>query len=188
MLSNEYRFNDGDFGVIFLGGRAYPFEGAHVWANVGFDPEAADLFEAILQFGYTAAAGHAVQLGYRYLRDVPRFFEDFQRSTDRYNDFTQEFDHINQVRLHGRLAITPQWAVNGGVAYSFENSLMIGSRGGIEYTSKCRCWAGGLEVAYDRAHRLQFNLVYRLLGMGKALDYHGPQNVGLADLGLLDGL
>ena len=86
-----------------------------------------------------------------------------------------------------RLAITQQWAAYGGIAYTFEDSLVLGNRGGIEYTSKCRCWAAGIEVSHDRAHGVQFNLVYRLLGMGKALDYQGPQNVGLGDLGLLDG-
>ena len=187
-LSNEFRFDDGDFGVIFASARAYPFEGANVWVNLGFDPEKTQLTEAILQLGYAARAGHEARLSYRYLRDVPRFFEDFRRSSDRYDDFTADFSRINQIRFYGRLAITRQWAAYGSVAYTFEDSLLLGTRGGIEYTSKCRCWAAGFELSQDRAGGVHFNLIYRLLGMGKALDYRGPRSASLADWGLLDGI
>lgn len=186
-VSNEFRINGEDFGNVFVGGRAYPFEGAHLWANLGFDPEETELSEAILRFSYAARAGHAVRLGYRYLRDVPRFFEDFQFSTDRFDDFTESFSRINQVFLFGRLALTRQWSLQHTVAYTFEDSLVLANHGGIEYVSKCRCWAAGFELAHDRTRGFRFNLVYRLLGMGKQLGYKGPESFGLADLGLLDG-
>jgi lipopolysaccharide assembly outer membrane protein LptD (OstA) len=186
-VSNEFRFDDGDFGSIFVGGRAFPFRGAHLWANLGFDPEEAQISEAILQFSYAARAGHAVRLGYRYLRDVPRFFEDFKSSTDRFDEFTDSFTRINQVRFSGRLAITRQWSLHHTVAYTFEDSLVLANRGGVEYVSKCGCWAAGFELAHDRTRGFRFNLVYRLLGMGKQLGYTGPESIGLADLGLLDG-
>jgi lipopolysaccharide assembly outer membrane protein LptD (OstA) len=185
-VSNEFRFNGSDFGNIFVGGRAYPFEGAHLWANLGFDPNAARLSEALLQFSYVAPAGHVVRLGYRYLRDVPSFFEDFQNSTDRFDEFTKEFTKINQIGFFGRLAITQQWLVNYTLAYTFEDSLILANNGGIEYVSRCRCWAAGFEVGQDRTRGFRFNLVYRFLGMGKAFDYGGPKSARLADLGLLD--
>jgi lipopolysaccharide assembly outer membrane protein LptD (OstA) len=186
-VSNEFRFDDGDFGNIFIGGRAYPFEGAHLWATVGFDPEEAKLSEANLRFSYAARAGHRVRLGYRYLRDVPRFFEDFQYASERFDNFTESFKRINQASLFGRIAITRQWSLNYTVAYTFEDSLLLANRGGIEYESKCGCWAAGFEIAHDRAGGIRFNLVYRLLGMGKQVGYTGPESIGLADLGLFDG-
>ena len=187
-VSNEFRMNDGEFGSIFVGGRAYPFEGAHLWANLGFDPEEAKLSEAIFQLSYAARAGHAAQLGYRFLRDVPLFFEDFRFSTDRFEEFTESFNRINQVYFFGRLAITRQWSLHHTVAYTFEDSLVLANRGGIEYESKCRCWAAGFELAHDRTRGFRFNLVYRFMGMGKQLGYAGPESIGMADLGLLDGL
>jgi lipopolysaccharide assembly outer membrane protein LptD (OstA) len=186
-VSNEFRFDDGEFGNIFVGGRAYPFEGAHVWATVGFDPEEAKLSEANLQFSYAGRAGHMVRLGYRYLREVPRFFEDFQYASDRFDNFSESFKRINQVSFYGRIAITRQWSANYRMAYTFEDSLLLANRGGIEYESKCGCWAAGFELSHDRAGGVRFNLVYRLLGMGKQVGYTGPESIGLADLGLLDG-
>jgi lipopolysaccharide assembly outer membrane protein LptD (OstA) len=185
-VSNEFQINGGDFGSVFVGGRAYPFEGARLWANLGFDPEEAEISEAILRFSYTARAGHAVRLSYRYLRDVPLFFEDFRSSTDRFDDFTASFAHINQARFFGRLAITRQWSLHYTVAYTFEDSLLLTNRGGVEYKSKCRCWAVGFELAHDRRRGFRFNLVYRFMGMGKQFGEVGPESVGLADLGLLD--
>jgi lipopolysaccharide assembly outer membrane protein LptD (OstA) len=185
-ISNEFRFNGSDFGSIFVGARAYPFKGAHLWANLGFDPEEARLSEALFQFSYVARAGHAVRISYRYLRDAPRFFEDFEFSTDRFDDFTESFTRINQASFFGRLAITQRWSVYYTLAYTFEDSLILVNNGGIEYVSKCRCWAAGFELGHDRTRGFRFNLVYRLLGMGKQLGYTGPKSFGLADLGLLD--
>jgi len=186
-VSNEFRFDDSEFGSIFVGGRAYPFEGAYLRANLGFDPEETKISEAILQFSYAARAGHSVRLAYRYLRDIPRFFEDFRYSTDRFDEFTESFNRINQVRLSGRLAVTRQWSLHHTVAYTFEDSLVLANYGGIEYVSKCRCWAAGFELSHNRTRGFRFNLVYRLVGMGKQLGYTGPESVGLADLGLFDG-
>jgi len=186
-VSSEFRPDDSEFGNIFAGVRAYPFEGGIVKANLGFDPEETRISEADLQFTWVASAGHAVRLGYRYLRDVPRFFEDFRYSSDRFNDFTESFNRINQARFFGRLAITRQWSAHYTVAYSFEDSLLLVNSGGVEYESKCRCWAAGVELSQNRTRGFRFNLVYRLLGMGKELGYTGPQSIGLADLGLLDG-
>jgi lipopolysaccharide export system protein LptA len=180
-LSNEFRIDDGDFGNIFVGGRAYPFEGGHVWANIGFDPEAANLSEVILQLAYRGRTGHALRISYRFLRDVPRFFEDFESSSDRFDDFTESFSRINQIRFYGRVAITPQWSAFHKVAYTFEDSLLLKNRGGFEYVSKCRCWAAGAELGHSRSRGVYFNLFYRLLGMGREFEGASPTAVGLLD-------
>jgi hypothetical protein len=186
-LSNEFAINGNAFGNIFVGGRAYPIEGAHVWANLGFNPNHARISEALFQLAYHARAGHRVALSYRYLRDVPRFFEDFNNSSQRFDEFSNDFKRIHQIGFFGKLVLTSQWAVHTRVAYSFEDSLLLVTRGGVEYTSKCRCWAGGFEVSYDRTRGFRFDLVYRLLGLGRDAGPRGPDEARLSDLGLLDG-
>jgi lipopolysaccharide assembly outer membrane protein LptD (OstA) len=180
-LSNEFRINGSEFGNIFLGGRAYPFERMQLWANLGFDPEATKISEVLLQVAYASREGHGLRLSYRYLRDIPSFFEDFEDSSERFNDFTEEFDRVHQITFAGRYAITPQWSVHNNVAYSFEDSVLLAIRSGVEYVSKCDCWAAGFEFGTSRSRGFRFSLIYRLLGMGKQLERGAGANFGLLD-------
>jgi hypothetical protein len=50
--------------------------------------------------------------------------------------------------------------------YSFEESFFLGNAAGLEYISRCRCWAIRLEVADERTRGFEFNLRYRLIGLG----------------------
>jgi len=181
-LSSQVRFDDSDFGIIFVGGHAYPYERSRLWVNFGFDPQEMQITEVLLQLAHVTRAGHEMRADYRYLRDVPRFYEDFESSSDRFEEFTESFTRISQVRLFGRYAINRQWSVYQKVAYSIEDSLLLKSRTGVDYVSKCRCWSAGVELGVNRSRGVSFNLVYRLLGMGKQFE-----GVGLSGLGLLDG-
>ena len=97
-----------------------------------------------------------------------------------------DFDHVNQIDLYLRYSITDTWAATYVGSYSFERSLVLRNLGGIEYFSRCRCWAVRLEIAQDRERGVQFNLLYTLAGLGD--DRKRPfEPSGVPGFGLLDG-
>ena len=51
-------------------------------------------------------------------------------------------------------------------AFSFEKSLTLQNRGGVEYTSKCRCWAIRAEFSDSRNRGFDFGFKYTVLGLG----------------------
>ena len=191
-LSAQYEFSGSRWGPIYLDGRAYPRQDLAARFNVGFDPEEGRLDEALLSLRFATRRGHQLGLSYRYLRSVPRFFEDFPFSKERFDDFDGDFKRINQLGAAVRISITESWAVSYRVAYTFEKELLLANAGGIEYLSKCRCWAVRVEVIQDRVRGARVNLSYSLLGLGRddtgrALPAGGTLG-DLAHLGFLDAL
>lgn len=187
-LSNAVDITAGDVAPIYLGGIAYPFEGAKIWANFGFDPDDVFVSEATAQIAYRHGLGHEFALRYRYLRKIPKFFEDFQNSSERFDNYESGVDRINQISLYARLAVTQQWFVHYRGAYTFADGLILKNNAGIEYVSVCRCWAAGLELGHSRSRGIRFNLTYHFLGLGDDLNRRGPASFGTGDIGLLDSL
>ena len=185
-LSGLYDFAGGDFGPVLLDGHAFPFELTTLRANLGFDPKKAEIGEALFEAAQAFQDGHRVGVRYRYLRDVPRFFEDFPYVRERFRHVKTDFDHVSQIDLYFRYSITDTWAATYVGSYSFERSLVLRNLGGIEYFSRCRCWAVRLEIAQDRESGVQFNLRYTLSGLGD--DRERPfEPSGVPGFGLLDG-
>ena len=52
------------------------------------------------------------------------------------------------------------------VSYAFEQTLLLSNRVGVEYISRCRCWAARLTFETDRTRGFEFGLSYRILGLG----------------------
>ena len=167
-LSTQYDFASDDNSKFFLEGSAYPYQNLRVRFNMGWDFKETEFSESLLEARYSTEEGHDLAFSYRYLRDIPRFFESFNSSgeEDRYEEFEQGLFKINQLTLRGRLAINRNWAVTYGVRYSFESSIWLTNRAGVEYISKCRCWAIRLEVGGDRSGGAFFNVQYVLIGLG----------------------
>ena len=164
--SLEYRFNGSEFGWFVLDGAIYPGLRTRLRGNFGYDLDRTEIGEGMLEFGWSHELGHDLRFRYRYVRDIPQFFEDFRASQDRFDEFEREFDRLNQVEIGGRWAITPSWAVTYDLRYSFEQSLVLTNRGGIEYISRCKCWAIRAIVAEDRSRGVEFALQYALIGLG----------------------
>jgi lipopolysaccharide assembly outer membrane protein LptD (OstA) len=185
-LSAQYDFAEGDFGWIVLDGHAFPTELSTARVSFAFDPESAEVAEGLFEVAKAFRDGHRVGLRYRYLRDIPSFYEDFPFATERFDHVKTDFDHVNQLDLYLRYSITESWAATYVGSYSFERSLVLRNAGGIEYFSKCRCWAVRLEVAQDRERGAQFHLLYTLSGLGD--DRRRPfEPPGVPGFGLLDG-
>lgn len=165
-FSSEYDFSRTRFGNLYLDGTAYPGFGVRSRYIFGFDPKDAEVSEGMLEAGWYSPVGHDLSVTYRYLRDIPQFFESFRFAPDRFREATDNFDKVNQISVHTRAALTRSWALTYNVGYSFNQSFLLGNQGGIEYLSKCRCWAVRLEAQYDRTRGATFNLLYRIVGLG----------------------
>jgi hypothetical protein len=185
-LSAQYDVADGEFGWIVVDGHAFPTENSSARVSFAFDPESAEVAEGLFEVARAFQGGHRIGLRYRYLRDIPDFYEDFPFARERFDHVKTDFDHINQIDLYLRYSITDSWAATYLGSYSFERALVLRNSGGIEYFSRCRCWAVRLEVGQDREQGVNFNLVYTLSGLGD--DRRRPfEPAGVPGFGLLDG-
>jgi len=161
----EYRGADGEWGSAVLQGTSQlPYGLALRFHGVLDIPDAefADgLFD--LSWGYR---GHRLGLGYRYVRDIPQVFENFVRN-DRFEDFLDGFTRINQISGSVRFQATRSWALTYNGYYSFDNDISLINQFGIEYLSKCKCWAVRFEINEDRTRGLDWTIQYRLVGLGE---------------------
>jgi lipopolysaccharide export system protein LptA len=163
--SLEYRTSESAFGWFIIDGNIYPTNNTRLSLVFGWDLDTNELSETQLGATWRTPRGHAVGVRYRFLRDIPRFFEDFS-SGERFEDFESGFTQINQIDFGTRWAITPSWAVLFNFRYSFEQSLILTNRVGVEYISKCRCWAIQFTVSDDRTRGIEYRIRYSLLGLG----------------------
>jgi LPS-assembly protein len=164
-LLGYYDFAHSEWGRIVLDGSAHPLESLAARFLAGFDPGDAHFDEGYLGLGWRHAAGHALEVGYRYIRDIPDLFGDFPRQNDRFDPF-EEIDRVSQANLGFRVAFLERWAFTYAVAYSFDRSLLLANVGGIEYLSRCACWAGRLELRQDRSSGVAVRLRLTLAGLG----------------------
>jgi len=164
-LLGQYDFAHSRWGRIVVDGSGLPLESLAVRFSGAFDPQKAHVDEGAIAIAWRHEDGHAVEAGYRYLHDVPDFFGAYPRQNDRFDSF-REFGQVSQGNLGFRIAFLERWAVTWAGAYSFENSFLVGNKGGIEYFSTCGCWAGRLELAQDRSSGVAVRVVYRLVGIG----------------------
>ena len=158
-----YDFETTALDALILEGRAYPAEQLDVAFHADFDPDRGHFDEGFAELRWKVAAV-ALDTGYRWVRDIPIFFEDFGTS-DRWDQHT-EVDHINQVRGGVSLDLTQRWSMRYGAAYSLEGNLALVNQGLIEYLSRCGCWALGVQISEDRKRGVDAKLVYRVLGLG----------------------
>ncbi len=75
-----------------------------------------------------------------------------------------------------------RWALTYRLEFEIENTELIDSDGGIEYVSRCRCWAIRVEVGADRASGVLAGVRFRLMCLGDDATPFGS----IRALGLLD--
>jgi lipopolysaccharide assembly outer membrane protein LptD (OstA) len=151
------------FDALILDGHAYPYDTFDAAFHVDFDPGAGLLDEALADLRWSHPSGVAFNAGYRWAREIPLFFEDFQDG-DRFDSHTN-VDHINQLRAGVSLDLTQRWSVSYALAYSLEGNQVLANRGLVEYLSRCGCWALGVEISQDTNRGVDAKLVYRLVGL-----------------------
>jgi lipopolysaccharide assembly outer membrane protein LptD (OstA) len=164
--SASWDFGNDDLRNLYIDGVMFPTRAWRTRFNAGWDLDKSEISEALFEFGYSDELGNDLGLGYRKVVDVPPFFETFHFSGARFDKAKDEFKSINQVELYGRYAFTRLWAASYRLRYSLESSLVLTNQFGVEYTSRCQCWAVRLEVEDERQSGLHVGLGYRIVGLG----------------------
>ena len=126
--------------------------------------------------------------GYRYRRQLGRFYEDFQFARKRFKKFQGEFNRISQVDVLARFAVTERWALSYRGGFSFEEAVLLANRGGIEYFSRCGCWSAGIEVAQSKVRGVSVRFLYSITGIGKDALQELAERRRRSDDGFLDAL
>jgi len=166
LVSAEYRAAQHDWGPAVLQGTTQLPAGLSLRFQSVYQVNKNEFTDGLAELGWQHPFGHAFSIGYRYLTDIPKLFEDFAFKDDRYQRFDPSFSRVNQISGNVRLQLTRQWAVTYLGSYSFENSFSLSHRFGLEYLSRCRCWAARLEIDDTVVRGFQWHLQYRLLGLG----------------------
>jgi lipopolysaccharide assembly outer membrane protein LptD (OstA) len=154
---------------IFLDGAIFPAKKWRSRFDLGFDIDEAQLDETLLELGYADERGNDLAFGYRFLRDLPRFYEGFQYDESRFDEFSQNFDRIDQFDIYGRWTLLRGFAVTYRIQYSIEGTFSLRQQLGLEYVSRCKCWAIRLEAEDERSRGFEFGVSYRILGVGDDL-------------------
>lgn len=164
-LYAEYQAAEGRWGPAILQGETrLPF-GMYTRFHGVVDLEPGEFADGLVDFGWSHVRGSRLNLGYRYVRDIPQVFENFERN-DRFEDFSESFQRINQINGSVRWQMTEQWAMTYNGYYSFDSEISLANQFGLEYFSQCKCWAVRFEVNEDRTRGIDWTLRYRLVGLG----------------------
>jgi lipopolysaccharide assembly outer membrane protein LptD (OstA) len=182
-LSMLYDIAHHHIGDFYLEGTLNPIPYVSSRLILGYNLDKARIDEGLFEIGYSTPLGTDFSISYRYLRQIPLFFEGFPAGSAISSSFNPEFNSINQISFNTRIPFTKSWAVFYNIAYSFEETLLLGNRGGIEYISKCRCWAIRGQVLQDRTRGVTYSFDYTLLGMGQndTRPFQGRTGAGLLD-------
>ena len=146
-------------------------------ANLGWDPEQHWVDESLLgfrwqserQFALKSSVSdrrHSLEFGYRFLRNIPLAFENFQREDGVYEDFEADLTKISQFDLRARMAVVRRLDVFASGFWTTETSSS-GGEVGIALLSSCACW----EIVSSIEKRLRpddtrFRIEVRLAGFG----------------------
>jgi len=166
VLSFKNDFQDDRLRNLYLDGRLYPSQHTRARFNLGYDFDASQISEALASLGWSSPRGHDLVIGYRKIKNVPRFFEDFNTRPDRFRKFKNSSVEVNQIDFFGRWAVTPSWALTYNVSYAIAQSLAFTNRGGVEYISRCKCWAVRVQVENDRTAGVRIGFNYTIIGLG----------------------
>ena len=166
LLSSEYRAAQGSWGPTVMQGSATLPAGFALRTQAAYEANRDGFYDGLAEVSWSHPFGHQASVSYRYLNDIPKLFEDFAFKDERYQRFSSTFTKVNQISGNLRIQLTRQWAVTYLGSYSFENTFSLAHRVGLEYVSRCRCWAARLEFDDTVVRGLQWHLQYRLLGLG----------------------
>jgi len=154
-------------GDFYLEGTFFPIPYFSTRTIFGYNLDKAQIDEGLLELTYSTPLGTDFSIAYRYLRQIPLFFEGFPAGSPVASDAVPDFNSINQIGFNTRLPLNRNWALFYNIAYSFEQTLLLGNRGGVEYISKCRCWAIRVELDQSRTRGVTYSFNYTLLGLGQ---------------------
>lgn len=172
----------GEFGIAFdgdltqeqLGNVVVEGRGIELWRArtrflVAFDVEQEfDIAEGLAEMWLPLIGRASLLARYRYLRDAPQFFEQFQSLLGA-SSSPESFDRISQLSGGVYVPILDRVILQYRATYSFEGTRFLTNAVTVDYVSKCGCWAAGIELSDVRNQGLQARFRYTILGLGDDL-------------------
>jgi lipopolysaccharide assembly outer membrane protein LptD (OstA) len=165
-LITQYEAAQSKWGEAVIQGRTMLPGGVFFRFHGAVDLDSKEFADGLADVGWSWRGGHRVSIGYRYVKDIPQVFENFVRN-DRFEDFLDGFNRINQISGAARWQATRSWALTYTGNYSFDNAVSLINQFGLEYLSKCNCWAIRFEVNQDRTRGIDWTIQYRVVGLGE---------------------
>jgi lipopolysaccharide assembly outer membrane protein LptD (OstA) len=166
-IGSGYDFELGRVANVFLETLFEPSPALHVTGQIGWDPKETETDEALARLDWTLGERLVVNAGYRYLRELPLVFEDFEDYDDSFDGFDEGFDRINQFNFGGSYRLWPRLELFADGHLSLEDSGGQGGRFGAVISSSCDCW--DLVPSVQRQLRTggtRFELEVRVRGFG----------------------
>jgi lipopolysaccharide assembly outer membrane protein LptD (OstA) len=165
-FSASWDFSEEDFRNLFVDGVLFPAQQWRTRFNTGWDLHQSEISEVLFEFAYSDEIGNDLGVAYRKVRNLPDYFDNFAVEDERFDDAETGFDEINQIEFFGRYAFTRFWAASYRLRYSFESGIGLTNQAGLEYISRCQCWAVRFEFEQDRQAGYQAGIRYRIVGLG----------------------
>ena len=178
-LSGGYDFEESETANWFLEGHVAPHANLRFSGLVGYDSNENQADEALVQMSWLSnerfrlrPAGsperrHVLNVGYRYLRDRNRLFENWLLRDSVYDDFDADLKRVNQLDTSARLALVRNLDLFARGYYSFESSAARGGSIGFQFLSDCGCWDLAVAVEHrTRPSDTRLDLSLRLSGLG----------------------
>ncbi len=163
---------------LFVDSAVHPWRNLLLQGQLGYDPEESDVEEALAAVSWRGDTDHRlapndverrheVRLAYRYLRDLPPFFEDFRRSDEVFEDAEENFDRIEQLNATGVWVATRMLDLFVNGYTSLESSKVSGGSIGGLLHSECACWRVRVELERRlRPEDTRFRVNLQLAGFG----------------------
>jgi lipopolysaccharide assembly outer membrane protein LptD (OstA) len=178
-LSQAWDFEDHSIGDFVVDGRTGRWKGINSTFHMTVDADASKVKEGLIDLRWRAPFDVSMYLRYRYLRDIPLFFESFRgENADRFDEFKSGFTHVSQIDAQISIPLMDRIVLGGEITYSIEDDLRLRTRGSVDYVSKCRCWAAGVELRDTRNDGLQTTFRFTILQPGSNLKNPFQQGAG----------
>jgi lipopolysaccharide assembly outer membrane protein LptD (OstA) len=166
-LGSGYDFELGRVTNLFAEAALVPSDALSFDGEVGWDPKESRLEEARVRGAFAPGDGYGIALEYRFLRDLPRVFEDFSFDTDIFGAFDRDFSRINQASVTGTVRLTRRFDAFASGYLSFEESQSNSGQLGVIIHSSCGCWDLIPVVTHStRPDETRFALQLRVAGFG----------------------
>ncbi len=166
-LGSGYDFELGRVVDVYAEATLQPSDALSFDGQLGWDPKETRLEEALLRASFAPGDGYGIAAEYRFVRELPRVFEDFRYSSDIFGDFDRSFSRINQASVSGSVPVTRRVDVFASGYLSFEQSASNSGQIGLILHSSCRCWDLVPMVSHStRPDETRFALQLRVAGFG----------------------
>jgi len=166
-LSVDYNLADRgrDFSHFVLDSRLHPLRRFATDLELALNTRNGNVDEGRVGFSAYPHDRVLFRVGYRYRKQLPRFLESYLGDKG-LGDFDDGFATLDQIDGGLRFTLGRSWAFYYAVVYDLEAKVLLGNGGGVEFRSKCRCWAVGVDLRDDRRTGFRFSIRYSILGIG----------------------